>query len=883
MQSSKQVNGGGNSASKETTEPKANGTANGTGSVAHKQPNGLKSILKKPSTEGGELNGGVAVTMPSWKGPQQDATTSVVNGDPFKKTAGAANGTLPSPIAFLNRDSEADDEPSQPTIVSTPAVTEHVKPQSNGKQKVTSAQQPVGTRGAKVSPTRALVFTTDVAVGVSSPGGHYLKTTLPLKKKGMKITDAVDILNKELGWATKTRGSTMIEDSLDSSEPQIIFSFDDIREAAKAVDQIGMINGKWEAHYVTQQEFAAALKLKGAGEETSFFDGQVVFAAQPSSKGGSFDDSHLQEDISKLALRFGDILGVASAEIVKGTWTFKAEYFRISDAKKAILALAEDSPAQIKSWSVYARQRQLTPEDDLSVKPLTATPRHVRQAQGTYFESPTRRTAYRVADDGSIIPMPPPTKVPRAPVGALQEAPHAERAQSDPWPRTPHGSFGSALPPRSGSYPTTNYTPGSASSRRFNRSTGQMTPLNESTGMEPQTVSREKIVEGHDVRTTIMCRNLPIDMQVDRFLTILNHANRGRYNFSYLRMDFSRGTNVGYGFVNFVTPDDVLKFLDAWEGHPWCPELPFNPHKGPRLAEFAYAVCQDQDGCILKFRNSAVLEEMPNVVPRLWYTKEDTHLGWEDKNLRREAEVGEGRTWPEVDNPAKAQRSRDNAGTIGLFASPARGHGGHGGHGGRGGRGGGRGGRGGYGHSQYDRGTLSQINEDEAYQMSQHHNQGYGPMFMGSPPQQMYQMGYPAFAGHAPGMFNNGYGHMNQDPFAGVHGFNDFGQFNGGNQFNGGTQSNGFHGSNGFGQFSGGNVSVHSNGSRVYSANRHVGGAVQAPRHHLNDSLPRNGGGYAYTIQAPTQFNGDGYDDAAYSPKDDGYGQQFGNGYNSHR
>ncbi|KAK5173293.1 uncharacterized protein LTR77_001974 [Saxophila tyrrhenica] len=83
------------------------------------------------------------------------------------------------------------------------------------------------------------------------------------------------------------------------------------------------------------------------------------------------------------------------------------------------------------------------------------------------------------------------------------------------------------------------------------------------------TVSRERIFEGHDM------------------LAIFNHANRRRLNFSYLRMGFRRGTNVGYDFVSFDDPNEDASA--CLPGHGWT-----------RLAESTYGVCQGQDGCIEK-------------------------------------------------------------------------------------------------------------------------------------------------------------------------------------------------------------------------------------------------------------------------------------------
>ena len=95
-----------------------------------------------------------------------------------KLSAGAQafkpNGkTAPTPIKILNRDSTADDHP---VIVTSPmpATNGGVDGGSNNAQK--AAQQPIGTRNGKVSPSRPLIFfTTDIGENVPFQGGHYVK------------------------------------------------------------------------------------------------------------------------------------------------------------------------------------------------------------------------------------------------------------------------------------------------------------------------------------------------------------------------------------------------------------------------------------------------------------------------------------------------------------------------------------------------------------------------------------------------------------------------------------------------------------------------------------------------------------------------------------
>jgi hypothetical protein len=132
-----------------------------------------------------------------------------------------------------------------------------------------------------------------------------------------------------------------------------------------------------------------------------------------------------------------------------------------------------------------------------------------------------------------------------------------------------------------------------------------------------------------------MLRNIPNDMTQAQFKRFLDLTSKGKYDFSHLRMDFSKGQNVGYGFANFSdplhiiesmehyvatpnpqTPDtvrlriDLIKFMEHYEGTPYMPNKKFSIRRDPKLAEMAYAVVQGVEGSIQKFRNSSVLDGM---------------------------------------------------------------------------------------------------------------------------------------------------------------------------------------------------------------------------------------------------------------------------------
>ncbi|KAK3901924.1 meiosis protein mei2 [Staphylotrichum tortipilum] len=171
-------------------------------------------------------------------------------------------------------------------------------------------------------------------------------------------------------------------------------------------------------------------------------------------------------------------------------------------------------------------------------------------------------------------------------------------------------------------------------------------------------VDVNRIRDGIDVRTTIMLRNIPNKVDQAMLKRIVDESSWGKYDFMYLRIDFANDCNVGYAFINFVDPLDIIDFVNARGNQRW------NCFKSDKVAEISYATIQGKDCLVQKFRNSSVMLEAPHYRPKLYYTS----------NGPRPDLSGQEERFPEPDNQSKMKRSCENAEHVGLFTPNAGQH-----------------------------------------------------------------------------------------------------------------------------------------------------------------------------------------------------------------
>ncbi|XP_010549432.1 PREDICTED: protein MEI2-like 5 [Tarenaya hassleriana] len=113
----------------------------------------------------------------------------------------------------------------------------------------------------------------------------------------------------------------------------------------------------------------------------------------------------------------------------------------------------------------------------------------------------------------------------------------------------------------------------------------------------------EKIIRGEDTRTTLMIKNIPNKYTSKMLLAAIDEKNKGTYDFLYLPIDFKNKCNVGYAFINMLSPNLIIPFYEGFNGKKW---EKFNSEK---VASLAYARIQGKTALIAHFQNSSLMNE----------------------------------------------------------------------------------------------------------------------------------------------------------------------------------------------------------------------------------------------------------------------------------
>ncbi|KAK9150820.1 hypothetical protein Syun_009129 [Stephania yunnanensis] len=125
----------------------------------------------------------------------------------------------------------------------------------------------------------------------------------------------------------------------------------------------------------------------------------------------------------------------------------------------------------------------------------------------------------------------------------------------------------------------------------------------------------DKIINGEDIRTTLMIKNIPNKYTSKMLLAAIDESHRGTYDFLYLPIDFKNKCNVGYAFINMVSPSHIIPFYQAFNGKKW---EKFNSEK---VASLAYARIQGKAALVTHFQNSSLMNEDKRCRPILFHSE----------------------------------------------------------------------------------------------------------------------------------------------------------------------------------------------------------------------------------------------------------------------
>ncbi|XP_015880158.3 protein MEI2-like 2 isoform X1 [Ziziphus jujuba] len=134
-------------------------------------------------------------------------------------------------------------------------------------------------------------------------------------------------------------------------------------------------------------------------------------------------------------------------------------------------------------------------------------------------------------------------------------------------------------------------------------------------GKKQYQLDLDKIISGEDNRTTLMIKNIPNKYTSKMLLAAIDENLRGTYDFLYLPIDFKNKCNVGYAFINMVSPSHIIPFYKAFNGKKW---EKFNSEK---VASLAYARIQGKAALVTHFQNSSLMNEDKRCRPILFHSE----------------------------------------------------------------------------------------------------------------------------------------------------------------------------------------------------------------------------------------------------------------------
>ncbi|KAI1947590.1 hypothetical protein LOZ12_003021 [Ophidiomyces ophidiicola] len=385
------------------------------------------------------------------------------------------------------------------------------------------------------------------------------------------------------------------------SHGRIYAAFADSRDARAVFEKINAMYPNWHFHGLTAKEFAGKLDATHVAW-TSDYEGHILVSVFYNGNNPSADPRAISHNFKTTLEKFGDIKAFATIPTEQNhVIDFHVEFFDTHVAENVVSAL---DGSCVNGWVLDIKLYR-PDATEIPYEYKKRSDAFAKQAFGSHSNAIGHSCIELSPTGRSTIPM-------GDPAGDLTWFCKSD----DPYSYLPRPDFGR---------------------RNDNRINNQ------------NYVDIEKVRLGLDVRTTIMLRNIPNKIDQAMLKHIVDETSFGKYDFMYLRIDFANNCNVGYAFINFEDPIDIIDFANARAGRTW------NCFNSDKVAEISYATIQGRDCLVQKFRNSSVMLEHPSFRPKLFYTGMGPLAGTEER-------------FPGPDNPSKMRRSVENAEHVGLFA-----------------------------------------------------------------------------------------------------------------------------------------------------------------------------------------------------------------------
>jgi hypothetical protein len=131
---------------------------------------------------------------------------------------------------------------------------------------------------------------------------------------------------------------------------------------------------------------------------------------------------------------------------------------------------------------------------------------------------------------------------------------------------------------------------------------------------------RELNTEPVEEVTTLMIRGIPCSFSQDTLMKLIDNAGlKGKYDFFYLPRAGNNGSNLGYAFINFTTPECAEHCTCTFNG------VPLDPSRSMKICTISPADIQGLANLRKHFRRTAVSRGSRGPVFLKVFSEEDSN------------------------------------------------------------------------------------------------------------------------------------------------------------------------------------------------------------------------------------------------------------------